>query len=292
MFQASTSRLDILKDRAQMLHEVRAFFHTRNILEVDCPLLCQSPANDSYITPMQTKEGRFLHTSPEYGMKRLLCEGLGDCFQLSHVFRQAECGSRHNPEFTMLEWYRLGFSLEEMIEETLALARVFMPGSVQMLTYEELFEQYAGINPYNCRLEDLKAPSSSFEESLHYVLATVIEPQLPQSTFTVVYDFPESQCALAQIQEGVAKRFEIYYGEVELANGYLELEDKEEHLIRFETLNKTREVPLPIDKRFLAALEHGLPSCCGVAVGFDRLMMSRHHTKEIVDILPFSWGTA
>ena len=285
------NKLFLLKDRAQMLHIVRDFFHKRNIMEVDCPALCQFPPIDDHIDPMKCSNGRYLHTSPEYGMKRLLIEGIGDIYQLSHVFRGKESGSKHNPEFSLIEWYRLNFKLDEMIEETLSLIELFVPKqNVTSFTYKELFLHYAHIEPYSEKLTIPNAPEScTHDELLHFVLSTIIEPKFPKNTFTIVTDFPPSQAALAQVKDGVAKRFEIYYGSIELANGYLELENEEEHRHRFNKLNKMRKVPLPLDEHFLTALNKKLPSCCGVAVGFDRLMMIKHPNTKISDIIPFSW---
>lgn len=295
-----------------MLQQVRAFFSERNVLEVDTPILSHGAPVATHIDVMSIdlqKEKVYLHTSAEYAMKRLLAEGSGDIYQLSHVFRSEEAGRLHNPEFTMIEWYRIGVSFQFLIEETLELIRLFLGNiPVQIHTYVGVFKKYAGVDPRTATASDLKALAEKHElpltsdagswdkeTFLHFILAFLIEPQL--TGLHVIRDFPPPQAALAKLyqsEEGlVAERFEAYFNGIELANGFHELTDPLEQRQRFtddnlERQKRGKEV-LPIDEYFLAALEQGLPDSCGVAVGFDRLLMLQLNKETLADILPFSW---
>ena len=297
-----------------MLARSRAFFAERAVLEVDCPALSLSANLDTHIDVMevQVKEGQsgYLHTSPEYGMKHLLSLGIGDIYQLSHVFRKGEIGPRHEPEFTMVEWYRCGFSFEEMISETLQYIELFLGRkSSTAFIYREIFKAHAGIDYVHASLEQLincakgHSLSLSFDKEewdrdtlLNCLMSFVVEPNLPKGELVVIRDFPASQAALAQtsIREGeaIAQRFEVYFDGVELANGYHELTDADEQRKRFSASNAERlglgKEILPVDEILLQALARGLPECCGVAVGFDRLMLLRHQKSHISDILPSS----
>ncbi|MBI3237205.1 MAG: EF-P lysine aminoacylase GenX [Chlamydiales bacterium] len=312
------SRITILKDRADLFRKVRAFFLERNILEVDCPVLSQAAPIDLHIDVMQAsvtaQEIGYLHTSAEYGMKRLLAEGIGDIYQMSHVFRQAEIGSLHNPEFTMVEWYRLQLTFEEMIQETVEFIRLFLGNlPIRHLSYRKALLEYAGVDHLNANVEDLilcaaerglsldKSSSSWDKDTLLQLLLThIVEPHLGKDRLDILSDFPASQAALSKIEkkegEFVALRFEIYFNSMELANGYSELTDPIEQRKRLEKAVSDRisigKDPLCIDENFLKALEKGIPPCCGVAVGFDRLLLLRHHLSHIDDILPFSWKNA
>lgn len=312
------TKIDILKDRSAMLDKARGFFKERQVMEVDCALISSSASVDLHIDliPSLDAQGqwRYLHSSPEYGMKRLLSEGVGDIYQLSHVFRQGEYGHKHNPEFMMAEWYRVGFTFQQMIEETLDFIRLFFgPLPSRILSYREIFQQYAGFDYVHATRESLLAyleerhvaPYEGILEEgkdalLNQILGTFIEPYLGQDELCALAYYPSTQAALSKtFQKGdecVAERFEIYYKGVELCNGYHELTDHREQLRRFEEANEGRlqlkKETLPIDYNFLEALEKGLPDCCGVAVGFDRLMMLRHQTPCISDVIPFDWETA
>ncbi|GAB4236656.1 MAG: elongation factor P--(R)-beta-lysine ligase [Chlamydiales bacterium] len=311
----NSQRLKRLHDRAFMLRSCREFFFERDILEVDCPQISSYASVDTHIDLInvlpQGDRLRYLISSPEYPMKRLIAEGIGDCYQLSHVFRDGESGSRHNPEFTLIEWYRIGYSFEAMIEEAYDLIRLFLGNlPAQTITYQEAFLKFAGINPFALTSKELwdfikdnhlpiyaGCDPHDYDELLNLILANMIEPYLGKKQLTALIHFPSTQAALAKVEEiegiAVAKRFEIYYEGAELANGYDELQDSEEQRLRFEKANKNRRQlgkdSLPIDFRFLEALRTGLPPCCGVAVGFDRLMMLRHHVEHIESIIPFSW---
>jgi lysyl-tRNA synthetase class 2 len=247
-------------------------------------------------------------------MKRLLSDGLGDCYQLSHVFRQGEIGSKHNPEFMMAEWYRLGFAFEELIEETVQFVRIFLGNlPFEVLSYRDTFKRYAGfdyVTSSNKQLlsylskKNIEVYPSVIEEGkdalLNLILGLIIEPKLGENGLFVLAYYPSTQAALAKTKdyndEKVAERFEIYFKGMELANGYHELADALEQRQRLIQANLHRialgKSSLPIDERFLDALEKGLPDCCGVAVGFDRLMMLRHKTSSIDEVIPFAWNSA
>lgn len=297
-----------------MLDSTRRFFSERSVLEVDTPFLTRAASVDAHIDliPAQSNnETRFLISSPEYAMKRLLSAGLGDIYQLSHVFRLGEIGSKHNPEFTMIEWYRLHFTFTQMIDETVALIQRFLgdlPSS--SLTYQQAFMQFAQIDPFTATEQELQEILSSHhiqssnaetkDDLLNLILGCLIEPHLGKDSLTAITHYPPSQAALARTamkdQHLAAERFEIYFEGVELANGYHELTDAEEQESRFIAANKERvqlgKEAYPIDCAFLNALKDGMPDCCGVAVGFDRLMMLRHQSKEIARVIPFSWYEA
>lgn len=304
--------LHILRDRALMFAKTREFFAARKVLEVDCPILSLGASVDAHIDLFRA-QGRaspvyYLHSSPEYGMKQLLAQGIGDIYQLSHVFRDGETSAKHNPEFTMVEWYRTGIPFPHMIEETLALIREFLgPLPSRTLSYREAFKHYAqidyaaldeaalmhylaerSIEPYASLMEEGK------DALLNTILGLLIEPCLGQDELTVLQYYPASQAMLAQTQERegekVAERFEIYFKGIELANGYHELGNPAEQRMRLIESNAQRKQlgkeTLPIDEDFIAALERGLPDCCGVAVGFDRLMMLRHEALDIAEVCP------
>lgn len=312
----SSTKIDTLRDRAHMLAASRQFFQARNILEVDCPIISLSASVDAHIDLITAQNGTepcFLHSSPEYGMKRLLADGIGDIYQLSHVFRAKERSTKHNPEFTMAEWYRLGITFQEMIHETADFIRLFLGNlPLHIISYRDAFLQFANI-------DYVKASPSALMDCLHInhiipypgienegkdailnlILGTLIEPHLGNNELTALAYYPSSQAALAKTcilnDETAAERFEIYFQGTELANGYHELADATEQRQRLIEANEHRlqlgKSTLPIDNNFLQALEKGLPDCCGVAVGFDRLMMLRHN-KNIDDIVPFVWEKA
>ncbi|MBF8263640.1 MAG: genX [Parachlamydiales bacterium] len=303
----------ILRDRAHMLQQVRAFFSKRRVLEVDCCSLVRCPPLDANVEVMEAsvsdQETGYLHTSPEYAMKRLLAYGLGDIFYMGHVFRKGEIGQMHNPEFTMIEWYRTSIPYQSFIEETCELIQLFT-GSfpIRTLSYRDAFQNYAGIDPFaeqdysaaalSCGL--VPPPDSDQWDRdtwLHLLMSQVIEPNLGSGELTVLCEYPPSQAALARVVEkdniAVAERFEIYLAGIELCNGYHELSDPQEQRRRFTLENKNRGLQgkelYALDEKFLGALEIGLPDSCGVSVGFDRLMVIRHKVKALRDILPFAW---
>lgn len=284
-----------------MLARARAFFAERGVLEVDTGALVKRPPNDSNIDVIGVdQDNGYLHTSPEYAMKRLLAEGIGDCYFLGHVFRKGELGSLHNPEFTMVEWYRVGLSFAAMIQETCDfLALFFGPKPIRLLSYREAFERYVGIDYTRSQLSELQQLTNSTwprDTCLYYLATHQIAPHLGRGELTALTDFPSDQAALACVVEKngelVAERYEIYHEGVELTNGYHELSDAEELRRRFAEKNKTRlaegKEPYALDEKFLAALQT-LPDCCGVALGFDRALMLRHKLKSIKQVIPFAW---
>lgn len=310
----NSPKLAILRDRAQMLQRAREFFAIRSVMEVDCPLLSHAASIDAHIDLIQAigcGEECFLHTSPEYAMKRLLAMGSGDIYYLGHVFRDGETSYKHNPEFLMAEWYRCQFSFEQMMAETADFIRVFLPIVEQeVISYRQALFIYAGID-YVTATEDqlvdfltnqqIEVSSEILEEGkdgiLNLILGIFVEPNLGHDKLTILNDYPASQAALAKTfqkdDELVAKRFEIYYQGVELANGYHELANCMEQRERLMQANQHRlqlkKTMLPIDEHFLEALDLGLPDCCGVAVGVDRLMMLRHQVDNISDVISFAW---
>jgi len=248
----------------------------------------------------------YLHSSPEYAMKRLLSEGIGDIYQLSHVFRDGEVGAKHNPEFAMIEWYRVGMSFDDLIRETCDLIRLFIGECPhEIISYKQAFLRYVGLDPFRATQEELQrivpdVDCIGRDEALFTILATKIEPNLGTDKLTVLAYYPKSQAALAKTRDvdgdACAERYEVYYKGVELCNGYHELQDPSEQLERLEEENQERlglgKEALPIDMRFVEALEKGLPQCSGVAVGFDRLMMLRHKSPALEEVIPFHFGTA
>lgn len=298
------TKSQILTDRAYMLQAARSFFAQRNVVEVDCGALVRCAPIDANIdvVPAQVteKECGFLHTSPEYAMKRLLASGMGDIYFLGHVYRFGEIGRRHNPEFTMAEWYRKGISFSDMIQETCEFLFLFFgPLPVRMLGYREAFEKYANIDYSRATIEELKKVTGidsnwNRDAYIHLILTSLIEPNLGKDELTVLTDFPPHEAALACVVEkngeDVAERFEIYFRSVELTNGYHELADGKVLRERFAQENRIRkELGKPVyelDEPFLQSMEH-FPDCCGVSVGFDRALMLRHNLQNIQEVLYF-----
>lgn len=312
--------LDVLKVRADAYQRIRAFFEARQVLEVDTPILGASSACDPHLDSMAlsaqahgaTGSVRYLHTSPEFPMKRLLASGSGDIYQLCKTFRSGEQGRRHNPEFTMLEWYRCGFTLDALMEEVHALVCEVLgrPLAVEKLDYRAVFLERLGIDPMSAPIEDLKHLSRErldFEphdgmgrdDYLDLLLSGLIEPELGRGKATFLSAYPASQAALAQIETDadghrVAQRFELYLDGLEIANAYRELQDAQEQRRRFMQDNRVRaEAGKPevrIDEPLLAALSHGMPDCSGVALGVDRLLMIKTGASDIDQVLAFSWA--
>lgn len=319
-------RRKALSLRARVYSLIRAFFAQRAVLEVDTPILGQGASTDVHIRSFDTgysgpghggARRRFLRTSPEFWHKRLLAEGIGDCYELGRVFRDGEFGRRHNPEFTLLEWYRVGWRPEQLMGEVELLVRNLMLlssrplRSVERISYRELFRRYLEIDPFQVGDDELRRMTAAFwvdaerldrDACLDVLLTHRIEPVLAESALTFVYGYPPSQAALACIVEDdegerVAERFELYLGRVELANGFYELSDAEEQANRFAADNRVREriglEPMPPDSRLLSALEEdGLPPCSGVALGIDRLLMAMLDTADIRDVLAFAFDEA
>lgn len=300
-----------LQARAASNRIIRNFFDARGVMEVETPALSAAantdPAIDSFA--VRTEQGlRYLHTSPEYPMKRLLAAGSGDIYQLCKVWRQDESGSRHNPEFTLLEWYRVGFSLAQLMQEVDDLAHQIIPQlkASQFKSYAQLFLENLGIDPHiadeallsRCATEhgiDIRGDMdvSAWRDLL---LTHCIEPNFPKDRLTFVYDYPQDQCALAQLHcvnnHSVAKRFEFYLGAIELGNGYQELTDPQQNTDVLRGDAEKRHSPLPVDERFLAAMQAGMPEASGVAVGVDRLLMARTQQNQLAKVISFTWAMA
>lgn len=301
-----------------MLAMIRAFFAEREVLEVETPILSSAAATDPHLDSFSTQytgpgfggEHRlYLNSSPEFAMKRLLAAGSGDIYQICKVFRQGELGLLHNPEFTMLEWYRLDFSLEQLMDEIEQLCvylASFLTPPFERITYQQAFQSHLGLDPFHCPLSELKQICQSRgievtgldedrDDWLALLLTHVIEPELGREKPCFLYHYPPSQAALARVQDGnpaVALRCELYWQGVELANAYDELGSGELLLERFQQENDSRALQgkniMPVDGHLLEALDHGLPPCSGVALGLDRLLMLLIGEKHLKNVLSFS----
>ncbi|MCG8315276.1 MAG: EF-P lysine aminoacylase GenX [Pseudomonadales bacterium] len=302
-----------------MLCSVREYFASENVLEVETPLLCSSTAMDPHLQSFNLRvqgDRRFLQTSPEFPMKRLLAQGSGSIYQICKAFREDEAGRNHNPEFTLLEWYRVGWDLTQLQQETVALIQRIgalhqQPWSrVVHYSYGELFQAYLAIDPFVADVTELQSlanqklgealPELDRLGWLDLLLSQVIEPAMP-SGLVVVTDFPAEQAALAkkaQDAEGhwVAKRFEVYLNGIELANGYQELVDPLEQRQRFLQDNQIRQSLgleiLPVPDALLSALAQGVPECAGVALGLDRLLMLALGKSHLAEVLSFDFTHA
>ncbi len=308
-----------LRRRAVLLEQSRRFFRERGVLEVETPVALSHTVTDVQLESLQLtgEPHRYLQTSPEYPMKRLLAAGSGDIYQICRVFRAGERSPLHNPEFTMLEWYRLGFDLPAIMAETAALAAQLLecggqpPRPVELLTYEEAFLRELGCSALEASLATLAERSAdhglaaqsiagaSRDDLLDFLVATQVGPRLGLGQLTCLHHFPASQAALAELDGAdprTALRFELYAEGVELANGYVELASSAEQRLRFQAdlaERKRRGLPgLAVDVRLLAALEHGLPACAGVAMGFDRVAMLAQGATSIDAVLAFPWERA
>lgn len=310
--------IDVLRKRAELLQRVRSFFMERDVLEVDTPSISRCSSVDLHLDPLIVLTGadlpeRFLVTSPEYHMKRLLCSGSGSIFQLCKAFRQEESGQKHNPEFTILEWYRVGWDHFQLMDDVDALMQEMLGcGSADRMDYPELFMQYAGLDPLSltietfqecCRQHRLSLPEylldagASNDDRLDFLMGVLIEPQLGAERPLVVYNYPATQASLSRIHPGnprLAERFEVFFKGMELGNGFHELANAEEQAKRFRKENRKREEvgkqAWELDSAFLNALEHGLPDCAGIAMGFDRLLMLSLGLESIEEVIPFAWG--
>lgn len=313
-----TATRSALQMRANLVQSIRAFFQQRDVLEVETPLLgiasTSDPALESFATcydgpDLPKNTALFLQTSPEFHMKRLLAAGSGSIYQLCKAFRNGESGRRHNPEFTILEWYRLDFSLEQLIDEVAALVCQVMAQELpyEQISYAEMFQRYVGIDPHAASAEDLRRAAVQHQIPgadqcilphrdawLDLLLTSLIEHQLGIDQLTFVVDYPASQAALAQIKPGqppVARRFELYLQGMELANGFQELTDSVEQRERWlhdqQQRQQNGQSVAVLDQRLLAALTAGVPACAGVALGVDRLLMLRCQAQSLDEVLAF-----
>ena len=311
-----TASVATLEMRASMLRAARDYFAATRAMEVETPTLSASAVTDVHIASVPASpcgQRRFLHTSPEYAMKRLLAAGCGDIWQICRVYRDGESGRYHNPEFTLIEWYRLGIDHHSLMSDVERLISTMLPpscnfDSAERLTYREAVQLHAGVDAFDdatavliARLESagIDVPKSirgDRDACLDLIVSTIVGPQLGRERLSFVYDYPASQAALARVHGRVASRFEAYLDGIELANGFHELGAVSEQRTRFEadlTARARKGLPaMPIDEHFLAALQHGLPECSGVALGFDRLVMCATGAKHIDDVLAFPFARA
>lgn len=314
--------LQCLRARATLFARAREFFAARGVLEVDTPIVVNAPVSDVHLHSATVQLAGlgaplYLHTSPEYAMKRLLAAGSGDIYQICHVVRGGEGGRLHNPEFTLIEWYRLGLSLDRLMDEVESLVRVLLGeataarGRRERLSYREAFLRELAIDPLTASEEMLAAAADSVgfrtsaarparrDEWLELLMGVHVGPRLGRNALTFVYGYPASQAALAQLDPAdrrVAERFELYCEGLELANGFHELASVDEQRSRFEADNAARRrsglAAAPLDERLLAALAAGLPDCAGVALGFDRTLMLALGAQQIDEVLPFPTARA
>lgn len=304
-----SASLEMLRRRAELLKQVRRFFDGRGFFEVETPVLSRDTVVDRHLDPLsvtlfgdarqpEVGEKLWLQTSPEFGMKRLVAAGAKAIYQIAKAFRGGEVGALHNPEFTMVEWYRVGDGYEAGMELLAELAREILGGEVERLTFQEAFVRYAGVDPSKplnrqALPAELRANPAD-DVILDYLQTTRVEPMLGSAGPTILYDYPASQSALARVREGnppVAERFELYYRGVELANGYHELLDPAVLRKRNRENNQLRaadgKYTLPEESRLLEAMEQGLPACSGCALGFDRLVMVAEGAKSIQEVMAF-----
>lgn len=316
-----TANHKALRLRAQLNALVRNFFAKRGVLEVETPMLSAAGNTDpniesfqlQFVGPRSGGAGqRWLRTSPEFALKRLLAAGVGDCYELGRVFRNGEAGKRHNPEFTMLEWYRVGWDHHKLMDECAELVKEALhlagrAATVREVSFRQLYQDAFGFDPLTVDESELRGPLMVYDISpegltrddwLDLLMTHLIQPSMPANRILLVYDYPPSQCALAKISTAavpVAERFEVYVGPLELANGYHELTDASEQRERFgrdlARRQKRAAIQPPVDERLLTALPK-LPACAGVALGIDRLMMAMLGSERVADVMAFPFDRA
>ncbi len=305
-----TAEVQVLRKRAQLLHELRAFFYRQNIMEVDVPLLGQSTVTDPFIDALELQKPKlYLQTSPEYFMKRLLVSGSGSIYYLGKACRRDEASVHHRPEFCMLEWYCLGLDDWQLMDQMASLFRSLSPSTPQFrVSYEQAFVKVVGVSPYTAslaQLQDLVKQHTTYPHHmdsrascLDLLFSMCVQSSLGQG-LCFVYHYPQELSSLAKLSENdsgqlVSRRFEVFWNGLELANGYYELQDAAEHQARFKRdcdirCEEGKDVP-EIDAAFLDAMSHGLPECSGVALGVDRLMMCLHGLSDIAESTAFANG--
>ncbi|MCE0493945.1 elongation factor P--(R)-beta-lysine ligase [Vibrio salinus] len=316
-----SATIEFLQNRAFIIKKVRHFFEERSVLEVDTPVLSHATVTDIHLQTFKTDfvgpgyaEGKtvYLMTSPEFHMKRLLAAGSGSIYQIGKSYRNEECGRHHNPEFTMLEWYRVGFDHHDLMDEMHEFLQTILGVSeTRRMTYQEVFIECLGVCPLESSLDELKQVASQLKLSdiaepetnrdtlLQLLFSVGIENQIGQKYPVFIYNFPATQAALAKINpddDRVAERFEVYFQGIELANGFHELENAREQRIRFEEDNNARRnmglEAQPIDEHLIDALSAGFPKCSGVALGIDRLIMLALGAENIRDVIAFDFPRA
>ena len=310
---APSASLATLEKRSVLLRKLRDFFYERNFIEVETPLLAEEMIPEHHIEPIQTNDGHFLQASPELHMKRLMAAGMTAIFQITRSFRSGERGQLHNPEFTIVEWYRAGDDMRAGIDllDELAQSLLGTPPCI-LTTYADAFQRTLYLCPHTAPVVELSAAaeaasggwgrasaipqSVSRDEWLNMLLARSVEPQLGKDRPEIIYHYPATQASLARIAPtkfgyDVAERFELYFRGIELANGFHELTDAAEQRRRFVEVNAARVADgrqaLPLPESLLAALDHGLPACAGAALGFDRLLMLAVNAASIDETVPF-----
>jgi lysyl-tRNA synthetase class 2 len=293
------------------MQQLRDFFASKQILEVNTPLLSQATVSNPYIASFMVPYANntyYLQTSPEYAMKRLLAAGSGAIYQICQAFRQDRPSRLHNYEFSILEWYRPGLNHQQLMDEVAEMLCLLLPCQhTERLSYQELFSQRLALNPHTATLKQLQKCAAQLNFTgdlsrdgwLELLMSHLIEPQLGTTVPVFIYDFPASQAALAKIipvKPDVAARFEVYYRGVELGNGFYELQDSQEQRRRFEQelmARQAQQLPIvPIDENLLAALDYGLPDCSGIAIGLERLMMLALGCNNIAEVMSFDSARA
>jgi len=322
-FWEPSSSLEVLQLRAEVYASIRGFFNDRGVLEVETPLLSRASGTEPTIQFFKTddhsglkQQTLFLQTSPEFAMKRLLVAGSGSIFQICKAFRQGEVGRLHNPEFTLLEWYRVGYDLDLLMEETTALLVDLLPSlagqKVIKVPYDVIFKDAVGVDPLSSSVTDFSRAAERFDlrdavsvcgqehsKWLDFLFSCIVQPGLKKTPLVMVYDYPACQASLARLKqedETVCQRFEVFVHGIELGNGFFELSDPVEQSDRFDreiAYRKYSALPAVVkDQRLIAALEKGLPDCSGIALGIDRLLMIRAGVDDISEVLSFGFGRA
>jgi lysyl-tRNA synthetase class 2 len=314
-----TCAIELLRLRAQMLAQIRRFFAERSVLEVETPLLSHSIGTDPQLEFFTTeycsaplRQTLFLQTSPEFAMKRLLAAGSGSIYQIGKAFRNGESGRFHNPEFTMLEWYRVGFTLPQLMDEIADLIGELFSGhslqETQRISYQDIFCSLTGLDPLvfshrdycafarDCQLsEAVDICGRDHAMWLDFIFSHKVQPHLGGNQLCMVYGYPACQSSLARINEQcplTTDRVELFINGIELGNGYYELADAEEQNRRFDkelAIRHQQKLPVSVkDKRLISALKSGLPECSGMAIGLDRILMLLSGSASIEDVLGFS----
>jgi elongation factor P--(R)-beta-lysine ligase len=317
VWRPSASRL-ALQNRAILLTRLRDYFAREDVLEVETPLLASAGVTDPHIASFTVPDSasgqhRYLNTSPEFAMKRLLAADMGAIYQVCKAFRREEQGRHHNAEFTLLEWYRPGFDDHHLMRDLAALMAILAEGfrqlgAVEYLSYHDCFQQFLGVNPHTANaqllaacareqgLPEVSGLGDDRDAWLDLLMSFYIQPKLGCGHLCFLYDYPESQAALARVRPGnpaVAERFELFLDGIELANGFHELQESDEQRRRFEAdlawRKREKREAVTLDERLLAALSSGLPACAGVALGLDRVQMVLTGVTHIESVLAFDY---